>query len=132
MSEIADHLAPGAMVLFNESFAATNEREGSEIASQVVRALVETGVKVFFVTHLHAFARGLYDRKLGEGVFLRAERAPDGTRTFRVLVGEPLSTSFGTDLYREIFGPGPGERDEAERAPEDGDPAAIPSDESAP
>jgi hypothetical protein len=30
MSEIIDHVAPRSMILFNESFAATNEREGSE------------------------------------------------------------------------------------------------------
>ena len=31
MSEILDHIRPGAMILLNESFAATNEREGPEI-----------------------------------------------------------------------------------------------------
>ena len=46
MSGIVSLLAPNALVLFNESFAATNEREGSEIASQVVRALLEHAVKI--------------------------------------------------------------------------------------
>ena len=41
MSAIADVIGPGACVLCNESFASTNEREGSEIARQVVRALLE-------------------------------------------------------------------------------------------
>ena len=36
MSQIADHIAPNCLLLCNESFAATNEREGSEIARQVV------------------------------------------------------------------------------------------------
>lgn len=103
MSEIVDHLAPGAMMLFNESFSATNEREGSEIARQVVSALLEKGIKVFFVTHLHAFARGMFERALENALFLRAERLPDGTRTFRLVEGEPLATSFGKDLYRRIF-----------------------------
>jgi len=31
---------------------ATNEREGSEIARQIIRALMKAGVKVCFVTHL--------------------------------------------------------------------------------
>jgi DNA mismatch repair ATPase MutS len=39
MSALADHIRPASLVLFNESFAATNEREGSEIGRQVVRAL---------------------------------------------------------------------------------------------
>ncbi len=35
MSGLVDHLAPGDMVLANESFASTDEREGAEIARQV-------------------------------------------------------------------------------------------------
>jgi len=46
MSQIVDALTPDSMVLFNESFAATNEIEGSAIARQIVHALLETGVKV--------------------------------------------------------------------------------------
>jgi DNA mismatch repair ATPase MutS len=103
MNEIAGKIGPGAMVLFNESFAATNEREGSEIASQVTRALIESGVKVFFVTHLYEFARALYDRRMPNAIFLRAERRADGTRTFRLFEGEPLQTSYGKDLYDSIF-----------------------------
>ncbi|EQD39430.1 hypothetical protein B1A_16855, partial [mine drainage metagenome] len=36
-------------------------------------------------------------------LFLRAERLPDGTRTFKVVPGGPLATSFGEDLYQKIF-----------------------------
>jgi DNA mismatch repair ATPase MutS len=89
-------------VLFNESFTATNEREGSEIASQIVTALLERRVKVFFVTHLYQFARSFLERT-DDVLFLRPERKPDGTRTFRILEGEPLETSYGEDLYHEIF-----------------------------
>jgi hypothetical protein len=103
MSDMADRLAPNAMALFNESFAATNEREGSEIARQIVGALLERGVTVYFVTHHYDFAHSLLDRKAEQAVFLRAERRYDGTRTFRLVEGEPLETSYGEDLYREIF-----------------------------
>lgn len=103
MSEIVDHVGPNAILLFNESFAATNEREGSEIARQVISALLEKGIKVFFVTHLHAFARSLFEDEDGRILFLRAERLSDGTRTFRMTEGEPLSTSHGRDLYDRIF-----------------------------
>jgi DNA mismatch repair ATPase MutS len=104
MSDIADHLAPNGLLLFNESFAATNEREGAAIADQVVRALLERRIKIFFVTHSYAFAHGLFDQHGGEVLFLRAERLEDGTRTFRLVEGEPLETSHGEDLYRRIFG----------------------------
>ncbi len=103
MSAIADAISCDSLALFNESFAATNEREGSEIARQVVRALLEKRVKVFFVTHLYDFAHSLYERKMDDTLFLRAERLPDGTRTFRLIEGEPLETSYGLDLYREVF-----------------------------
>jgi dsDNA-specific endonuclease/ATPase MutS2 len=103
MSEIADHSVPNSMLLFNESFAATNEREGSEIAKQIVCALLEKRIKIFYVTHLYEFARGFFDRKIDEAIFLRAERMADGTRTFRLPEGEPLETSYGEDLYRQVF-----------------------------
>ena len=46
MNDVVARAAPNSMVLFNESFAATNEREGSEIARQITTALVDCGVKV--------------------------------------------------------------------------------------
>ncbi len=103
MSEIADHIVPNSMLLFNESFAATNEREGSEIAKQIVCALLERRIKIFYVTHLYEFAHGFFERRTDDAIFLRAERKADGTRTFRLLEGEPLETSYGEDLYRQIF-----------------------------
>jgi DNA mismatch repair ATPase MutS len=107
MRAIAEAITPGSIVLCNESFASTNEREGSEIARQVLRALLEAGVKVLFVTHLFDLARGFHRQRLDTALFLRAERRPDGTRTFRLLEGEPLPTSYGEDLYRHLFGTRP-------------------------
>ena len=103
MSGIVDHVVPDAMVLFNESFAATNEREGSEIARQIVSGLLEKRIKVYFVTHLYEFAWGFFGRNSPDAIFLRAERKADGTRTFKLLEGAPLETSYGEDLYREVF-----------------------------
>lgn len=103
MSDIADDVTPDSMTLFNESFAATNEREGSEIARQVTCALSEKRIKIFYVTHMYEFAHDLYDKKMDDAIFLRAERKPDGGRTFKVIEGEPLETSYGEDLYKKIF-----------------------------
>jgi DNA mismatch repair ATPase MutS len=103
MSEIVGSIRSNAMILLNESFASTNEREGSEIANQIVAALLESGVKVFFVTHLYHFARSLSTRKSGGATFLRAERRPDGTRSFKLIEAGPLQTSYGEDVYRAIF-----------------------------
>jgi len=103
MSEIADVIGPNALLLFNESFAATNEREGAEIARQIIRALREAGVTIVFVTHLFDLAHRFYQQDQSDALFLRAERRPDGQRTFRLIEGEPLPTSFGEDSYRRIF-----------------------------
>lgn len=99
MSAIIDHIKPNAMVLFNESFAATNEREGSEIAQQIVRALLEKRVKVCYVTHLYELASGFYNQQMENAIFLRADRQ----RSFRLIEAHPLQTSFGADLYTKIF-----------------------------
>ncbi len=104
MSVIVDELQPGSMVLFNESFAATNEREGSEIARQITRGLREKNIMVFFVTHLVDFARSFLAENAEKTLFLRAERRDDGTRTFKLIEGEPLATSFGKDVYDSVFG----------------------------
>lgn len=103
MSFIADHIRPNGMILFNESFAATNEREGSEIARQITRALLERRIKVFFVTHQYDFAHGFYAQKMDNALFLRAGRQSGGKRTFKLSEGEPLQTSYGEDVYHRVF-----------------------------
>jgi DNA mismatch repair ATPase MutS len=104
MSGIVDNITPNSILLFNESFAATNEREGSEIARQIVSALLEKRVKIFFVTHLYEFSHSLFDKKMKKAIFLRAERGDEGKRTYKLVEGEPLETSYGQDSYIKVFG----------------------------
>jgi DNA mismatch repair ATPase MutS len=108
-SEIVSKIKPNSVLLFNESFASTNEREGSEIAGQIVHALLDSRVKVLFVTHLYHFAHTVFVRRSDRLTFLRAERRADGTRPFKLIEGEPLQTSYGEDLYSAVFS-GAGER----------------------
>jgi DNA mismatch repair ATPase MutS len=103
MSDIIGQVRPGSMVLLNEPFAATNEREGSEIARQIVSALLERHIKVFFVTHQFELANGFYLKNMPNVQFLRAERNADGSRSFKLVEAQPLQTSFGKDLYQQIF-----------------------------
>ena len=56
------------------------------------------------MTHLFDFAHRLAARQRPDTLFLRAERQDDGSRTFKLVPGEPLSTSFGQDLYQQVFG----------------------------
>lgn len=104
MSTIVDHMKKDALFLSNESFSSTNEREGSNIGRQIVDVLLEKKIKVVLVTHLYTLARGLFEELSFPALYLRAERHDDGTRTFKLVEGEPLQTSFGQDLYRQIFG----------------------------
>lgn len=104
MSRIIDELKPNSIVLFNESFAATNEREGSEIARQIVNALLEKKVKIFYVTHLYDLARSFYVGKMENACFLRADRREKGHRTYKLTEAPPLETSYGIDAYNKIFG----------------------------
>ncbi len=104
MSVIIDNISQHSLVLLNESFAATNDAEGSEIAGQIVGALAEKGIMVVYVTHLYTFARRFYEKRMDNVIFLRAERHIDGSRSYKLREGEPLPTSYGKDLYEQIFG----------------------------
>jgi len=104
METIVRQLHPHALILFNESFAATNEREGSEIAMQITRALVERGVRIYFVTHLYTFAAGFEECAACRPLLLRTESRADGNRTFRIVEGAPSQRSHGEYLYRKVFG----------------------------
>ncbi len=106
MSRIVDRLSAGSMVLLNESFASTNDREGSQVARHIVEGLRGAGVRVLYVTHLFDLAHGLARTGAQDAVFLRPERLPDQQRTYRVVPGEPLPTSYGPDLYQRVFGSG--------------------------
>jgi DNA mismatch repair ATPase MutS len=131
MTEVVDHIIPNALFLSNESFASTNEREGSDIGRQILDALLEHHVKVFFVTHLYSLAHALHETEKFPSMFLRAERREDGVRTFRLIEAEPLQTSFGQDLYQQIFGEDAGpEVDTAASAPGSSG-AGVPEDANA-
>lgn len=104
MSDMVDDMTPGSVVLMNESFAATNEREGSEIGRQIVRALLEKGIRVYYVTHFYDLASSFWAQSLPDAAFLRAEPEAGGRRTFRLTVGQPRPESHAEDLYAVIFG----------------------------
>ncbi len=105
MSKIIDNIHPGSRLLFNESFSSTNVREGSELAMQIINAMLDRGMKIVFVTHFNELAEA-YIGNVHRPTFLRAERLEDGTRTFRVIQADPIPTSFGYDIFQKIFGEG--------------------------
>src|SRR5260221_4107127 len=103
MSEIVDHLSPNSMLLFNESFAATNEREGSEIARQIVTALLERRAKIFFLSHQFTFTSGFHGQEWENVTFFRAERKENGTRTVKLVQAEPIPANYCQQLFHLHF-----------------------------
>jgi hypothetical protein len=104
MNAIASRIRPHSLMLFNESFAGTNEREGAGIGYQIVRALLDAQIRVFFVTHRYPLAERFHRQHAPATVFLRAERQPDGRRNYKLAVKDPLPTSYGEDLYYRLGG----------------------------
>ena len=106
LSWIADRTRPRSFLLCNESFASTNEWEGSDMGREVIGALLQPDVRVLLVNHLFELARGYHRQRSPDILFLRAEGRPDGSRSSRVQPGEPPPTSYGKDLYDQILGEG--------------------------
>lgn len=107
MSAIADHVTARSMLLCNESFQSTNEREGSQIALDVIDAMADAGVQLGVVTHLYELAHQLYeDRERRPAYFLRAGRTGGAGTPYELHEDPPEPTSFGQDVYDRIVGPG--------------------------
>ena len=104
MNTIINNISKYSLLLMNESFTTTTEREASGIAIDIIKALYESKIKVMFVTHLYEFASMVYKMNISKAIFLRAQRDDDGNRSFVIDVGEPLQTSYGEDLFRSIIG----------------------------
>lgn len=107
MDQIINNLGKDSLILLNESFATTTEKEGSAIAYDVIKALKEENVKILTVTHLLSFAQKMYDEtedvEKSDIAFLSAEHLEDGTRTFKMIPHEPELTSFGLELFEKII-----------------------------
>ena len=101
MSQLIDHMDKYSLVLFNESFSSTNEREGSRINKDICDALITHDTEVFSVTHLYTFSSSYLEND--KVMFLLAERKEDGSRTHHLVKGVPEKTAYGIDLYKAVF-----------------------------
>ena len=103
LSLIVDNIKPGSTILLNESFQSTNEREGSTIGFEIIRALLDSNINIILVTHMFELAIDIKNDYDKDAIFMRAERNDDGSRTFKISENETLRTSFAMDLYNKIF-----------------------------
>lgn len=112
MNIIVNSIQSDSLILFNESFSSTNEREGSEIFKQITKALIENNIEVFSVTHLYTYAIDFLENN--DVLYLRAEHLAEsesnkingvnGKVTFKIIPGKPLNTAYGEDIYNKVFG----------------------------
>ena len=52
---------------------------------------------------MYVLAEDFKNQDTTKTCFLRADRNESGQRSFKILPGEPQTTSFGPDLYKQIF-----------------------------
>ena len=102
MDAIVERIQPNAMLLSNESFSSTNDRDGSEIFLGIVRGLLSGGIEIFAVTHLIEFADTIARRQ--DVLSLRPGRTETGERTYQLQEAKPIPDAYAEDIYREIFG----------------------------
>lgn len=103
MAAIVDHVCPGALVLMNESLSATNEREGAQIAHDLLQALVEGGVQCVTVTHFFALAEAFGQTMPKTTLFLQPQLGPEGARTFKLAESAVEETSHAWDIFTRVF-----------------------------
>ncbi|KUO85032.1 MAG: hypothetical protein AT711_01525 [Thermoproteus sp. CIS_19] len=102
LSAIVEGLGRGDYVLMDETFSSTNQVEASVVAEEVVAALVDSGVNVFYVTFLQDFLNRFLERYRERAVLLVPEVRQDGTRTFRLVRGKP-TPGYAIDIWRKYM-----------------------------
>jgi DNA mismatch repair ATPase MutS len=102
LSCIIDKIKPGSLLFMNESFQTTMPLDAKHLADGIVAALNDAEVTVCFVTHLYAYADGLYRRHREDMLFLRAGRDSNDKNTFILREGAPYKSAYGMELFCEI------------------------------
>jgi len=98
-------LKKGDFVIMDESFSTTNQLEASVVAENVVSALIDSGISVFYVTFLQDFIYKFVTHYGDKIVLLVPERLEDGTRTYRLMRGS-LQPGYAMDLWKKLHNSG--------------------------
>ncbi|MCC3372495.1 hypothetical protein [Cohnella sp. REN36] len=101
---IVSHLTVRSLLLLNEPFASTTERDGSAIGKDLLSVCYALQLKVCIVTHFYELADWAYSQQLDRADFLSPERGEEGYRSFKLQRRKPSPTSYGEDLYKRTLG----------------------------
>lgn len=90
-----------SLLLLNETFSTTSFEEGYYIARDSVRAILKSGIRTVYNTHMHKLAFELDDINSGEAdgkAVSLIVRSEEGKRSFRVCVAPPEGMSYARDI----------------------------------
>jgi hypothetical protein len=96
-----------ALVLLNESFATTTEKEGYEITFDVLKALSKVRPSLFFVTHNFCLLKNMKEinKMLKNDVHLRSlivfAGKSSADRTYTIIPGEPQEEIYGLEYIMQ-------------------------------
>lgn len=90
-----------SLLLLNETFSTTSFEEGYYIARDSVRAILKSGIRTVYNTHMHKLAFELDDINSGEAdgkAVSLIVKSEEGKRSFRVCVAPPEGMSYARDI----------------------------------
>ncbi len=113
VKNVAGRIEAGSLLLINEIFGTTSEKEGTEIAAEVLCAFSRTHSHMIFVTHLKYLADMVQEQKLAlaEGehavnYVTEQFKEADGRlkKTYRIRKGCPEPGIFEKELFDKYYG----------------------------
>ena len=104
MRELVNSINKNSLMLMNESFSSTGENDAATMVTELLQTFNTAGVRTIYVTHFYSVAKYLTAMKVPNTLFLSAMRNHDGTRPYIITEGLPSETSYGMDIYNEVFG----------------------------
>ena len=90
-----------SLLLLNETFSTTSFEEGYYIARDSVRAILKSGIRTVYNTHMHKLAFELDAINSGEAdgkAVSLIVKSEEGKRSFRVCVAPPEGMSYARDI----------------------------------
>ncbi|PWM45316.1 MAG: hypothetical protein DBX47_04575 [Clostridiales bacterium] len=97
LREDINYIKFNALVMMNESFSTTVEKEGEVIARNVIKALSETGSLTLFVTHFYDLAVNMGKSGDAENLITEKYEKPNSRKNFRIVKGTPIQ-NYKIDL----------------------------------